>query len=344
MAKELTSAEQAAMFLMSLEDDQAAELLRHMSDEAAGKLREAARRLDSSRISSEQKRQALLGFVLQRRQGTYPLGNPEERFRQVLVAAKGEDAVRRIYGTGEAGEGAEQTPKEKTDLEFIAEFPEDPLAKAVADESPRCVALLLSKLGGSKAGRVLNQLDEERREAVLERMLSGETVPPEVAEDVMKGFREKLERISSGAEVASEEKRAQELAEMIGALEQETQDAVLARLAEEDPEMAERIERLIFGFEDLLKVGERSMQELLRNLEVTHVALALKGAESALYEHFMKNLSQRQRERVEEEREMAGRVPMSQVEEAREEIMKLARRMYRDRELVVEMGDEQYVE
>jgi flagellar motor switch protein FliG len=169
-------------------------------------------------------------------------------------------------------------------------------------------------------------------------------VPPEVAEEVLAGFRERLEEMGPEAEVASEERRAQELASMIATLDKESQERVLSQINERDPEMADVIERLIFGFNDLVKVSGKSMQELLRNCEDAQIAMALKGAPKDIEEHFKANMSQRARERVEEEREMAGRVPLSEVEAARDEIMKVARRMYRDGDLVVEMGDEQYVE
>jgi flagellar motor switch protein FliG len=154
----------------------------------------------------------------------------------------------------------------------------------------------------------------------------------------------KLVALGPESAAASEEKRAAELAEMIASLDKESQERVLSRLSEDDPQMAAEVERAMFSFDDLMNVGARSMQELLRNVEVPLIAMALKGATPAVEKKFADNLSARARERVREEREMAGRVPMSQVEQAREEIMDIARRMYRQGDIVVETGDEQYVE
>jgi flagellar motor switch protein FliG len=109
-------------------------------------------------------------------------------------------------------------------------------------------------------------------------------------------------------------------------------------------ELAEAVEREMFSFSDLPKVSQRSMQELLRNVEVPTIALALKGAADDIEQHFADNLSTRALERVREEREMAGRVAMTEVETAREDLMKIARRMYREGDLVVETGEEEYVE
>ena len=342
VAGELNNAQKAAMLVMALEEEQAAELLKHMGEGSVAKLREAADSLASAGIGEKEKRQALLGFFKHKRKGSFFVGDADERFRRVLEQAKGKDTVRRLYN--EAPEEPRAGQPEKTAVEFIMQFQEEQIAKVLLNESARCTAVLLSHLDGKKSGRILNLLEDEMREAVVERLLGGEFVPAEVAERVIGAFRKKLEEMSSDTDMASDEKRAAELASMIDAMMPELQEKVLARMAERDPEMAKKVEQLMFGFGDLLSVSDRSMQDLLRNVDVTNVAMALKGAGEEMEQHFTKNLSQRQLERVAEEREMSGRVPVSKVTEAREEIMKLARKMRQEGQLVVETEEEQYVE
>ncbi len=336
MGVELTSAQKAAVLVMTLDDDKAANLLKHMSDSSLAKLREATEGLDVSKVAEEQKRDALRGFFLKQRRGGLFLGDPHERFRRVLAKAKGEEGAARLY--------AAVPQEERSPREFLEEVSEEQIARVLARESPRCAAVLLSSLAGEKAGEILNMLEQELREAIVERIVSNEDVPAEVSEQIIVGFKQRLEDMGTGAEAPSEERRAQELAGMLGKLDKESQERVLTQMHERDPDMAEELERLMFSFDDLPKVSDRSMQELLRNVEVTQIAMALKGAPEQMREHFYSNMSQRLRERVEEEREMTGRVPLSQVEEAREQIMTLARKRYREGELVVEIGDEQYVE
>ncbi len=344
MAEQLTPAQKAAILVMSLDEERAAVLLNNMSESSLAKLRQAADGLRVDQIAEEQKREALRGFFVKQRRGAVFLGDSRNRFRRVLAMAKGEENVRKLYDEAEQEQQEEEEPEEKPTRELLDELPEEQLALMLASESPRCAAVLLSNISGEKAGQVLNLLEEEFREAVVERIIISESVPAEVATTILEGFRAKLEEIDPGAEMASEERRAQELASLLATLDKESQERMLSQLHQRDPEMAEEIERLMFGFEDLPKVSDRSMQELLREIEVTVIAMALKGASQQVREHFSANMSQRLRERVEEEREMTGRVPLSQVEEAREEIMRVARRMYREGELVVEIGDEQYVE
>ncbi|MFO7958573.1 MAG: FliG C-terminal domain-containing protein, partial [Candidatus Brocadiia bacterium] len=317
MAEELTPAQKAAILVMSLDEDRAAALLNNMSESSLAKLREAADGLRVDQIAEEQKREALRGFFIKQRRGSVMLGNPQIRFRRVLAKAKGEENARKLYEQTEQEE--EEEEEEKSTREFLEDLADEQFAVVLANESPRCAAVLLSNISGEKAGGVLNLLEEEFREAVVERIIGSENVPGEVATAILEGFKKKLDELGPGAEVASEEKRAQELASLLGTLDKESQERMLSQLHQRDPEMADEIERLMFGFDDLPKVADRSMQELLRNVEVTQIAMALKGATQQIRDHFSSNMSQRLRERVEEEREMTGRVPLSQVEEAREE-------------------------
>jgi flagellar motor switch protein FliG len=342
VASELTGAQKAAMLVMSLKEDQAAVLLKHMSDSTLAKLRKAAESLNVAEIGDDQKRQALHGFFVRQRKGGFFLGAPEERFRKVLAKAKGEDGVRQIYAAEEQKKA--EAPVRKSAEEFIQSVPDEQMASVLAKQSPRCAAVLLSNMPGDRAGRVLGLLEEGQRQAIVSRIITTEPVPAEVLQEIMAGFRECVEAQGPGGALATEERRAQELARIVGGLDKESQGKMLSQIHERDPELADTIERLMFGFGDLLKVSNKSMQELLRNVEVAQIALALKGAPQQIHDHVYANMSQRAKERVEEEREMAGRVPLSQVENAREEIMKLARKMYREGNLVVEMGGEQYVE
>jgi len=342
VSAELTPAQKAAMLVMSLKEDQAATLLKHMSDSSLAKLRKAAESLNVAEIGEEEKREALQGFFLKQRKGGFFLGTPNERFRKVLAKAKGEEHIRLL--DAEAEEEEPKAKERQSHLAFLNSVPEEQIGAALAKQSPRCAAVVLSGLPGDKAGRILNFIEDEQRQAIVARIITTENVPPEIAEEVISGFRARLEDLGPGGEVPTEEKRAQELARLVGSLDKESQEKVLSQIKARDPELGDKIERLVFGFADLLKVSNKSMQELLRNVEVAQIALALKGASKEIHDHFHANMSERAKERVEEEREMAGRVPLSQVEAAREEIMKLARKMYREGALVVEMGGEQYVE
>jgi flagellar motor switch protein FliG len=342
VATELTGAERAAVLVMSLDEEKAVKLLEHMSEKSLAKILEAAERLNVGQIEDDQKRDALQQFFLRRRQGGFFLGDPAQRFRRVLQKAKGDEGIKRLYAERE--QKAKKAREQKSAREFLEELADTQFSAVLEKESPRCAAVLLSNVSGEKAGRVLNLLEEEVRERIVQRIISCENIPAEVTDQIIVGFKRKVEEMGPGADAASQERRAQELAAMLRTVDKESQERILAQMKEKDPEFAQEVERQVFGFGDLPKVSDRSMQELLRSVEVTQIAMALKGAPERIRQQFYDNMSQRLRDRVEEEREMTGRVPLSQVEEARDEIMQCARRMYREGQLVVQLGDEQYVE
>ncbi len=342
MATELTGAERAAILVMSLDEEKAVKLLEHMSEKSLAKILEAAEKLNVAQIEDDQKREALQQFFLRRRRAGFFLGDPAQRFRRVLQKAKGDEGIQRLYAERE--QKARKAREQKSAREFLEELPDAQFSAVLEKESSRCAAVLLSNVSGEKAGRVLNLLEEEVRERIVQRIISCENIPAEVADQIIMGFKRKVEEMGPGADAASQERRAQELAAMLRTVDKESQERILAQMQEKDPEFAQEVERQMFGFGDLPKVSDRSMQELLRSVEVTQIAMALKGAPERIRQHFYDNMSQRLRDRVEEEREMTGRVPVSQVEEARDEIMQCARRMYREGQLVVQLGDEQYVE
>ncbi len=335
-----TGAQKAAMVVMSLGEDQAAALLEHMSDGSLAKLHRAATNLKISEIQDTDTRSALVGFLLKQQKGAFSFGDPDERLRKALLKAKGEENVKRIYAEYQPADDGGKDSR----FGFLEGLPREELAAALESESPRGVAVFLSCLPAQKAGRILNLMKQEVKEAEAERIVSLESVPPEVKDAVISGLREKLEQMNRDSSMLSEEKRSEELAHMLQTLDKESQDKVLDRLRERDAEMADRLEQLMFRFEDLTKVQGKSVQAFLRSIDVSQLALALKGAPDAVRDHLFSNLSERVREQVQEEMELAGRVPLSKVLETREEIMKPARQMYRDGSLVVQKGDDQYVE
>jgi len=211
------------MLVMALKEEQAAALLRNMSDGSLSKLRKAAESLDVARIGNAEKRAALQGFLQRQRKGGFFLGDPDERFRKVLARAKGEEGLRQIYGGG--AERAPEDEEKKSAQEFIEEALEEQVAAVLAKESIRSAAVLLSKLSGEKAGRILNMLEQDQREAVVERIITSENIPPEVADEIIDGFRQKIEEMGAEGEMASEERRAKELARMIATLDRESQDS-----------------------------------------------------------------------------------------------------------------------
>ena len=350
MAKTLSGSQRAVMLLMSLDEAHAAALLNNISDSALAKLRKAAEAIDVQQIGTQEKRDTLLSFLRSQQGGTFFLGNPGERFRRALVKAKGEQDVKRMYREQDEQDkkarGEPLVDEEQPTLTFLQNLPDEELAVVLERESPRCSAVLLSMLPGEKGGRLLSIVGAELREKIVERVIAMEDVSSDVMTEVLMQFEQELRKSKPGSRLLTEEERVADLATMIASLRREAQERILSVVRENNPELADKIEKRIFAFEELVKVTDRSLQQLLSQVEARVVAVAIKGAPQPIQDHILSNLSERVRDQVAEERELAGSVPVSRAVEAREEIMKVARQMEKDGQItfVAEREEEEYVE
>ncbi len=345
----LTGAHRAALLIMLLDEEKAAAILRNMSERAVKRIIAAAKDLDPARVDDARKREALIAFLRAHQRGGFVIGDTRERFKKLLARAKGEDVeVEKLWREDAAEEEKkekESARKQLADLRglmYVSTLSDEEIAGLLEDETARVAAALLAHMGVEFSGRVLNLMDEEKRESIVERILTNEHVSREVAEVVADALREKKESLSAGEE--EEEGDVGNIVKILGGLKKEARQRILSKIESKDPELAEEVKRRLFVFSDLINVDRRQLAELLRRVEVQQLALAIKGIPKELEEHILSGLSQRVRDQVVEERELAGKVPVSVAEEAREAIMAIAREMYTNGEIELEGGGQEYVE
>jgi len=354
----LSGAQKAATLVMLLDENPAARLLKDMSDSTVVKLRKATEGLRVAEIGHEQKQDILKSFLVKQDGGRFLLGDAHDRFRRLLVKARGEQEAVRFYESEGGRERApvadtrpetgqeqdDEVPVASTALDYVNTLPPKALASLLEEEAPRCAAVLLSSLSVDKTAEVLNMMEEERREAIVERALTNGPVSREVAEAVASAIRDRMERYAKKGESVDEGERMEGLARILGGLDREARQRVLSNIQERDSDFAAEIRKQVFQFKDLLRVDKRSMTELLRRVDVADIALAVKGLSEEFSAELLSCMSQRMQEQVQEERELTGRVPVARAEEARERIMELGREMYFSGELEIESGEGQYVE
>ena len=345
------------MLVSALDEKRAQKVLEQMSQESIRALRNAAEELQSAEIGRREKLETISSFLREQRGSPFFVGNPRTRFEKMLDEAVDQRQEPQNQPAEAAGDQArtETTEEEEGDNESviteeleesIREAPNEDVAALLNQESVRCAAVILGVLPGDMGGKLLNLLDEEKREQIAQRLLTMDQVPEAIRQEITHGFQERLREAQFGGSASSEEERLDRLANMVGGLESDSQKRVLANIQERDPELAEEIERRIFAFKDLVNVERRSLQNLLGRVDASTLAIAIKGAPDEVEEVIEENLSQRALEQVNEERELAGSVPVSEANEARDEIMEIAREMDRDGELDYSsgQGEEEFVE
>jgi flagellar motor switch protein FliG len=326
--------ERAAILLLTLGEQEAAEVLRHMEPKEVQKIGAAMASLGTV---SRDKVIKVLGEFVETVEDQTALGvGAEEYIRKVLVKAIGEERAkglldRILHGANTKG------------LENLKWMDARAVAELIRLEHPQIIAIVLAYLDPEQSAEVVKYLPENLRSDVLMRVATLDGIPPaalsELNEVMEKQFSGKTGSVKSSG-VGGVKTAANILNFMDSSLEQ----AVLGKIRESDEALAQKLEDLMFVFEDLAQVDDRGIQTLLREVESEKLVIALKGASEAVKEKIFKNMSKRAAEMLRDDLDAKGPVRLSEVEAAQKEILAVARRLSEAGQLALGgKGGEQYV-
>jgi flagellar motor switch protein FliG len=207
----------------------------------------------------------------------------------------------------------------------------------INDEHPQTIALILSHLPPNQGAEILGGLPEARRLAVVRRIATMGRTSPDIIREVEQGLERRMSSVMSQSFERAGGVEA--VAEILNVSDRATERALLDALREDDPQLVEEIRRLMFVFEDVTKFTDKDIQTVLKNVETSQWALALKGASDSLREKILKNMSERAAEMLKEEMEYLGPVKRSAVEEKQQEIVDVIRKLEDSGEIVISTGD-----
>jgi flagellar motor switch protein FliG len=213
------------------------------------------------------------------------------------------------------------------------------LSTFLQDEHPQTIALVIAYLDPQVAAAVLSSLPPELRPEVAERLATMGSTPPEVIRRVENVLQRKLSSIASQELTAAGGVKS--LVEVIQWVDRNTERMIFDYLTDNNPELAEEVRKLMFTFEDLLQLDDRSIQQILKEVDMKELALALKGASDALKDKIFRNMSERAVNMLKEELEFMGPVRVRDVEEAQQRIVSIVRRMEEAGEIVISRGGEE---
>ncbi|QTA38264.1 flagellar motor switch protein FliG [Thermosipho ferrireducens] len=203
-------------------------------------------------------------------------------------------------------------------------------------EHPQTIALVLSFLDPPIAAQVLSSLPENVQTEVVKRIALLERASPDVVKEIEKNLEKKFSGL--GVQTMSQVGGIDTAAEIINNIDRATERAIMEKLGYESPELAEEIRRRLFVFEDLLKLDDRSVQLVLREVDTRDLAIALKGASEELKEKIFNNMSKRAAQLLKDELEFMGPVRVKDVEEAQQKIINVVRRLEEAGEIVIARG------
>ena len=221
---------------------------------------------------------------------------------------------------------------------FLHKVGADNLLTFIVEEHPQTIALVMSHLPPAQAAEVLSGLPANKQLEVIRRIAHMEQTNPEVVEDVEKSLESRmLSTINQQLEKAG---GVPIVAEILNLTDRMTNRGILENLEEEDNDLADEIRRLMFVFDDLLKLDNKAIQSLLKEVDNSQWAMALKGASEEIRDKVLGNLSQRAADMLREEMEFLGAVRVSDVEAMQSQIVDTVRRLEDAGEIVVSSGAE----
>jgi flagellar motor switch protein FliG len=325
--------EKAAILLTTLGPEAAAAVFRHLSEPEVRQVSAAIGRLRS--IPHEQA--AIVHEEAWRRLGhgdVIPVDGAE--FARQMTSASA-SAAREAEATRRARERG---------ADFLASslepVPPETLAHVLADEHPQVTALVLANLRPRKAAQVLAALPESVQPEIVQRIADLHSVPDDLlaeVTDLLTGQVQGLGPLSEAPSVAG----AKLAAEIMNAVDTDVEARILAQIEEQAPQIADTIRALRFTFEDLLRLDDRGMQTLLKEIERGELLLALKTASPELRSRVLANLSQRTAEILREDLAAMGPVRLKDVERAQAEIVAVARRLDADQKIALGVREEDVV-
>lgn len=308
-----------ATFLLSLDQEVAASVLRHLDPELVTEVAETMTRLDAEATGPENVDEAWLELarVINGKPRVRPPGQAELHalLERTFDAARADEVLGAIH---------ERRVQERPFAEIEEESPEA-LAKVLSEESPAVCAVVLAHVDPSVSAVVLSGLGEERALDVVQRMASLKPPTFEMLRALASNLQNRLRSVGTDPVLADSGRRLKTIAEVLNFTTPDVEQSVLDGISKADEETAQEIREYMFSWENLSDIDKRSMQKILGSVDTKTLAVALKGSSPAVEQNVLANLSSRVRDMVSEERELAGPMPLVEVNLCRESIMKAVR-------------------
>ncbi len=333
MSNGVNGIERSAIFLMTLGENEAAEVLKFLEPKEVQKISSAMVSLKN--LSRDQISQVFHDFLVAASEKTTIGMDSNDYIRGMLTKALGDDKAaglldRILHNSDTSG------------IESLKWMDPGAVAEMISNEHPQIIATILVHLDPDQAAEILKMLTERTRNDVLMRISTLDGVQPvalqelnDVLGKLLAGGATGKKNLQGGVAAAAEI-----LNFMGGTLEAEMMESVRSY----DPDLAQQIEDKMFVFENIMEIDDRGIQLILREIQSESLIIALKGANEELREKIFKNMSQRAAEMMREDLESKGPVKLSEVEANQKEILKIVRRLSDEGQISLGgKGEEEYV-
>lgn len=323
-AKGVSQLEKAAILLMSLGEDNAAEVLRHMGPKEVQKLGMTMSRLQN--VQKDQVEGVMAEFMdVISNQTSLGVG-ADGYIRKMLNNALGEDKASTLIDRILTGGNT-------TGLDTLRWMDARSISDLIRFEHPQIQAIVIAYLDPDQGAEALRYFDERVRLDIIMRIASLESVQPHAMQELNDILEKQFSKQTGSASTDLGGTKC--AANIMNFLDTNVESQLLEAIKEVDEDLAQEIQDLMFVFDNLADVDDRGIQALLREVSSESLILALKGADDVVREKVFKNMSKRAGELLRDDLEAKGPVKVSEVEAAQKEILSIARRMAEAGELVL---------
>ena len=328
----LNGVQKAAVLLMAMGSDNAAEVLKHLNPKEVQVLGGAMASLQN--VNKPTMEGVMTEFVNEVNNQTAMGIGSDEYIREMMVNALGEDKAKNMIDRILLGSGTKG-------LEALKWMDGRAVAEVIRLEHPQIIAIVLSYLEPDHAAEVVRMLPERARSDIMMRVAALEGIPPSALQELDQIMEKQFQGSSNVSQSSMGGYKT--AANILNFMDSSVETAIMESIGEHDQEMADGIAELMFVFENLIDVDDRGIQALLREISSDTLTLALKGADETIKDKILRNMSKRAAEMLREDMEARGPVRLSEVEAAQKEILATARRLADEGDIVLGGGGEEFV-
>ena len=319
--------EDAAILLMSLGEEEAAEVFKHLAPKEVQRLGETIARMKA--VPRDRIENVIDSFEKLAANESMLVADSNEYVKSVLRKALGEDKANLLIDRILQG-------SDVTGIESLKWMDPNSVAELLRNEHPQIAAAILVHLEFDQCADVLKMFTERQRNEVMVRIATLDGIQPAALRDL----NEVMSKVLAGGDRGKKSslggvKMAAEILNMMGS---SVETSVLDFVREADGDLAQKIMDNMFTFDDVEKIDDKGIQALLKEVQSESLVIALKGATPGLREKIFKNMSSRAAETLREDLEGRGPVRLSEVEAEQKELLKIVRRLVDEGQIVLASG------
>ena len=325
--EKITGLQKAAILLIALGPEKSSSIFKHLKED---EIEELTLEIANTRTITPQLRDEVLEEFYQVCLAQQYIAEGGINYaKEVLEKSFGADKARDVIGKLTAS-------LQVKPFEFVRKTDPSQLLNFIQDEHPQTIALILSYLSAAQSALIISALPPDRQADVAKRIAVMDRTSPDIIKEVEKVLESKLASLVNQDYTIVGGVDA--VVEILNTVDRGTEKHIMETLEIEEPELADEIRKKMFVFEDILLLDDRAIQRVLRDVDNSDLAIALKGSNEEVQNAIFNNLSKRLAVMIKEDMEFMGPVRMKDVEEAQQKIVNIIRKLEDSAEIVISRG------